>query len=289
MEYLAHIMAMAGIFVILTIGLNMIVGYAGLPALGHSAFFCVGAYAAALISVRYGLSPWLALPIAIMTAAVCGWGVSLLTARLSGDFLALATFGLAVVTYSSVLNVTSITGGPLGMSNIPPYQLLGLSLDTPWSFCFLVLGWCAAVLAIAFAMVNSPFGRVLRGMRESTVVVESLAVDVSGFAGRAFSFGAGLAGLSGALYAHYISFIDPTTFTPLESVTVLLMVVFGGLGSIPGSIIGATTLVILPEILRFLGLPSSMAAPVRQMLYGSILVALMLIRPSGLLGRYKWR
>jgi len=289
MEYLAHIVAMAGVFVILTIGLNMIVGYAGLPALGHSAFFCLGAYVAALISVRCGMSPWLALPIAVITAAVCGWCVSFLTARLSGDFLALATFGLAVVTYSTVLNVTSITGGPLGISGIPPYQFFGLSLDTPWSFCVFVLGWCALILAIAFATVNSPFGRVLRGMRESTVVVESLAVDVSRFAGRVFSFGAGLAGLSGALYAHYISFIDPTTFTPLESVTVLLMVVFGGLGSVPGSIVGATTLVILPEILRFMGLPSYMAAPVRQMLYGSILVTLMLIRPSGLLGRYKWQ
>lgn len=289
MEYFIHILVLAGLFVIMTVSLNLVLGFAGLPAMGQSAFFCVGAYASSLACLHLGLPPWITLCLAAGLAWGVGWLVSLTASRLAGDFLALATFGLAAVTYSLAVNWDSLTRGPLGLSAIPPFSAFGYTLDTAWSFFPIVAFFCLVTILASRRLVASPFGRVIQGMRENNMLCESVGIDVGHFTRTVFSVGALFAGIAGALYAHYVTYIDPTSFTPMESVTILLMVVFGGMGSISGSVLGATILVVLPEVLRFTGLPSSMAAPVRQMLYGSILVALMLIRPSGLLGKYKWQ
>ena len=136
-------------------------------------------------------------------------------------------------------------------------------------------------------MVHSPFGRILQGIREDEIVTAALGKDVNRHKVIVFMIGAFFAGIAGSLYAHYITFIDPSSFTIMESITILLMVVFGGMGSIKGSFVGAVVLVVLPELLRFLGLPSSIAAPLRQMIYGLLLTVLMLYRPQGLLGKFK--
>jgi branched-chain amino acid transport system permease protein len=289
MEYLIHILVMAGLYVILTVSLNLVLGYAGLPAMGQSAFFCIGAYTSSLICIHYGISPWITLCLAAGLAGGAGWLISHTASRLAGDFLALATFGFAVVTHSLTANWSDVTRGPLGLSDISPFMFFEQRLDTAWAFFPLVAVCCFATVVVARRLVDSPFGRIIQGMRESATISISLGIDVGRYTRTVFTVGAFFAGIAGTLYAHYIMYIDPTSFTPMESVTILLMVVFGGMGSIAGSISGATTLVLLPEALRFIGLPSSMAAPVRQMLYGGILVALMIVRPSGLLGRYKWR
>lgn len=289
MEYLIHILVMGGLFVILTVSLNLVLGFAGLPAMGQSAFFCVGAYASALACLHFGLSPWITLFLAAGLAAGAGWMVSLTASRLAGDFLALATFGFAAMTHSLAINWSGVTRGPLGLSGIAPFTFFGQGLDTPLAFFPLVAVCCCVSVVVVRRLVHSPFGRIIQGMRESATITVSLGVDVGRYTRTVFTVGAFFAGLAGALYAHYITYIDPTSFTPMESVTILLMVVFGGMGSISGSIVGAIVLVLLPEALRFMGLPSSTAAPIRQMVYGGLLVALMLARPSGLLGRYKWQ
>lgn len=289
MEYIIHILVLAGLFVMMTVSLNLVLGFAGLPAMGQSAFFCVGAYASSLACLHLGLPPWITLCFAAILTWGVGWLVSLTASRLAGDFLALATFGLAAVAHSLAINWDAVTRGPLGLSGIPSFSVFGHALDTAWYFFPIVALFCFVTVLVARRFVSSPFGRVIQGMRESNMLCESVGIDVGHFTRTIFAAGALFAGIAGALYAHYVTYIDPTSFTPLESVTILLMVVFGGMGSISGSILGATILVVLPELLRFVGLPSSVAAPVRQMLYGGLLVGLMLIRPSGLLGRYKWR
>jgi branched-chain amino acid transport system permease protein len=138
-------------------------------------------------------------------------------------------------------------------------------------------------------VVQSPFGRILRSIREDEIASQALGKDTARYKLIVFMIGAFFAGIAGSLYAHYITFIDPSSFTVMESITILLMVIFGGMGSIPGSIVGATVLVVLPELLRFLGMPSSIEAPTRQMIYGLLLVILMIKRPQGLLGRYRFR
>ncbi len=289
MEYLAHILAMAGVYVILTVSLNLVVGYAGLPAMGHSAFFCVGAYASSLLALNAGISPWLGILAAAVIAAVCGWVVSLSAVRLAGDILALATFAFAVVTHSIARNWIDLTRGPMGLPGIPPFRFFGLPLDTAWAFLPLVGAVCCLTFFLSKRLVESPFGRVLQGIREDEIMTASLGKDVPRYKRTVFVVGALLAGMAGTLYAHYITYIDPSSFTPMESFTILLMVVFGGMGSLTGSLAGAVLLVFLPELLRFMGLPSAVAAPLRQMTYGVLLVALMLVRPQGLLGKFKWR
>ena len=137
-------------------------------------------------------------------------------------------------------------------------------------------------------IVNSPFGRILRAIREDETAALAVGKDVNKYKIIVFAIGAFFAGIAGSLYAHYITFIDPSSFTVMESITILLMVVFGGMGSLSGSFIGAAVLVILPELLRFVGMPSSIAAPLRQMIYGLLLVILMLKRPQGIVGKYRW-
>lgn len=287
MEYLIHILVIAGIYVILTQSLNLILGYTGLPALGHGAFSCVGAYVSALLALQYGLTPWLGLIFGAAAATVLGFIVAVPCLRLKGDYLALATLGFAVIVYSIAKNWVDVTRGPLGLPGIPGFSIFGYELSSVWLYLVLVAVFVWLTTFVIKRVVDSPFGRILQGIREDEIVTAALGKDVNRHKVIVFLIGAFFAGIAGSLYAHYITFIDPSSFTIMESITILLMVVFGGMGSIKGSFVGAVVLVVLPELLRFLGLPSSIAAPLRQMIYGLLLTVLMLYRPQGLLGKFK--
>lgn len=289
MEYLIHILVIAGIYVILAQSLNLILGYTGLPALGHGAFSCVGAYVSALLALQYGLTPWLGLIFGAAAATVLGFMVAVPCLRLKGDYLALATLGFAVIVYSIAKNWVDVTRGPLGLPGIPGFSIFGFELSSVWLYLALVVLFVWLTTFVIRRVVDSPFGRILQGIREDEIVTAALGKDVNRHKIIVFMIGAFFAGIAGSLYAHYITFIDPSSFTIMESITILLMVVFGGMGSIKGSFVGAVVLVVLPELLRFLGLPSSIAAPLRQMIYGLLLTVLMLYRPQGLLGKFKFQ
>jgi branched-chain amino acid transport system permease protein len=289
MEYLLHILVITGIYIILTLSLNLVVGYTGLPALGHAAFSCVGAYTSSLLALRLGVSPWLGLLIGACVAALLGVVIGFPSLRLKGDYLALATFGAGVIVYSIAKNWVSLTRGPMGLPGIPGFSLFGFQLASVWSYLILVAAWVLVTYFTIRRIVNSPWGRILQGIREDEIAAQAVGKDVNRHKILVFVIGALFAGIAGSLYAHYITFIDPSSFTIMESITILLMVVFGGMGSLGGSFIGASVLVILPEMLRFLGMPSSVAAPLRQMIYGLLLVVLMLKRPQGIVGRYRWQ
>lgn len=288
MDYLLHILVITGIYIILTASLNLIVGYTGLASLGHAAFATVGAYTSSLLALHYGLSPWIGMISGGFLAAVLGAVVAWPSFRLKGDYLAIATFGAAVIVYSITLNWVNLTRGPMGLPGIPGFFFFTYPLVHVWQYLLLVV-FVATISSIAIsAIVHSPFGRILRAIREDEIAALALGKKVSKYKTIVFVLGAFFAGIAGSLYAHYISYIDPSSFSPMESITILLMVVFGGMGTMAGSFIGATALVILPELLRYLGLPASVAAPLRQMIYGLLLVILMLRRPQGILGKFKW-
>lgn len=289
MEYFLHILIIAGIYIILTLSLNLIVGYTGLPALGHAAFSCVGAYTSSLLALNFGISPWFGLLIGAGVAVLFGIAIGYPSLRLKGDYLALATFGFGVIVYSVAKNWVSLTRGPMGLPGIPRFSVFGFSLDPLWSYLLLVAVFVLLTIFVLRRVVGSPFGRVLRSIREDEIASEALGKDTAKYKLIVFMLGAFFAGIAGSLYAHYITFIDPSSFTVMESITILLMVIFGGMGNILGSVIGATVLVVFPELLRFLGMPSSIEAPARQMIYGLLLVILMIKRPQGLLGRYRFR
>ncbi|MDZ7358478.1 MAG: branched-chain amino acid ABC transporter permease, partial [candidate division KSB1 bacterium] len=289
MEYLLHILLMAGIYVILTLSLNLIVGYTGLPAMGHAAFSCIGAYTSSLLALNMGISPWIGLVIGACMAALLGIVIGYPAIRLKGDYLALATFGLGVIVYSIAKNWVAFTRGPMGLPGIPGFSFFGIQLSKIWMYLILVLFFVMVTIFVINRIVNSPFGRVLRSIREDEIAAEALGKNVIKHKLLVFVIGAFFAGIAGSLYAHYITFIDPSSFTVTESITILLMVIFGGMGSIRGSIVGATVLFILPELLRFLGMSSSIAAPMRQMIYGLLLVILMIKRPQGIMGVYRFK
>jgi len=289
MEYLLHILVIAGIYIILTLSLNLIVGYTGLPALGHAAFSCIGAYTSSLLALNIGLSPWIGLLIGACVAAFSGVVIGYPAVRLKGDYLALATFGLGVIVYSIAKNWVSLTRGPMGLPGIPGFSILGFGLSEIWSYLLLVSIFVVIIIFVIKRIVNSPFGRILRSIREDEIASEALGKDTTRHKLLVFIIGAFFAGIAGSLYAHYITFIDPSSFTVMESITILLMVIFGGMGSISGSVVGAVILVVLPELLRFIGMPSSIAAPMRQMIYGLLLVVLMVKRPQGIMGAYRFK
>ena len=289
MEYFLHIIVISGIYIILALSLNLIVGFTGLPALGHAAFSCIGAYTSSLLALNLGLSPWVGLILGACLAGLSGVIIGYPAVRLKGDYLALATFGLGVIVYSIAKNWVSLTRGPMGLPGIPGFSIFGYELSEIWQYLVLVGFFVLITIFVINRIVKSPFGRVLRSIREDEVASEALGKDVNKHKLIVFVVGAFFAGIGGSLYAHYITFIDPSSFTVTESITILLMVIFGGMGSIQGSVVGAVILVVIPELLRFLGVPSSIAAPLRQMIYGLLLVVLMIRRPQGIMGTYKWR
>lgn len=244
MEYLIHILIISGIYIILTLSLNLIVGYTGLAALGHIAFACVGAYTSSLLALHLGISPWIGLLIGAILASVLGAIVSFPSLRLKGDYLAIATFGLGVIVYSVAKNWVSLTRGPMGLPGIPSFKLFGHEINNVWAYLVLVLIFVVITYFAIRNITKSPLGRILTAIREDEIAAEAMGKNVNKHKLIVFVVGAFFAGIAGSLYAHYITFIDPSSFTIMESIAVLLMVVFGGMASLGGSFIGASILVI---------------------------------------------
>lgn len=289
MDYIFHIMVISGIYTILAMSLNLIIGYTGLSAFGHIAFAAIGAYTSSISALDYCLSPWIGIFLGALIAALLGLLIGLSSIRLKDDYLALATFGFGIIVYSVAQNWTDMTRGPIGLPGIPQISIMGFQIQSTMAYLMLVVIVVILTTVIINRIVYSPYGRILKSIRDDEIVSLSLGNNVNKYKLTVFVIGAFFAGIAGSLYAHYISFIDPSNFTAMESITVLLMVVFGGMGSLQGSFIGATIIVVLPEIMRFLGLPSSVAAPLRQMLYGLLLIVLMIKRPQGIIGKITFR
>lgn len=278
---------MSGIYIILALSLNLLLGYAGLFSVGHGAFYGIGAYTAAILATKLFFPFWAELLTAACVAGLFGFLIGFPTLRLRGDYLALATFGFAVILYSIFNNWYGLTRGPLGIRGIPRVVFLGLEFKTLWSYAILVGIFVFITIFCIRRFTRSAFGKVLEAIREDDIAALAIGKNIARFKVLAFIISAFFAGIAGVLYAHYITFIDPTSFVIQESFLIFSMVIFGGMGSIGGSILGASILVILPEALRYLGLPSAIAANMRQMIYGALIVFIINWRPEGLLGKSK--
>jgi len=289
MEYVFHLIVLASIYGILAMSLDLAVGYTGLPVLGHAAFALVGAYTAALVSLELGLSPWLGLLAGGVLGALAGGLVGMACVELRGDYLALATFAFGEVVTVIARTWKGLTHGPLGLPGIPPLAIGGTALDTPLSFAVLVVPLALGCWWLLHRVVTSPFGRVAMAIRDDEEAAMALGKATPRFKNEVLGVSASLAGFAGALYVYYVSFIDPTSFTVMDSFDILLMAALGGLGSLRGPALGAILLVSLPEALRFVGFAGAANAEVRRILYGLILVVVVMYRPQGLVGRYRWR
>jgi branched-chain amino acid transport system permease protein len=289
MEYLLHILILMGVYVILSVSLNLIAGYAGLLSIAHAAFYGVGAYVAALMALNLH-SPFLVNVIcAIVLSGLLGALVGIPSLRIRDDYFVIATFAFQVITFSILNNWVSLTGGPMGLPGIPQPTIFSLKISSHISFLGLVGIFCVWTLWITQRIIKSPFGRVLKAIREDEVFAQAAGKNVAAHKVFVFVIGAGMAAVAGVIYAYYISFIDPTSFTVMESIFIISIVIIGGAGSLWGPVVGAVVLVIMPEFLRFIGLPSSVAAHVRQILYGGLLVAFVMWRPRGFLGEFSFQ
>ena len=266
--------------------LNLLVGYTGILSIAHAAFYGVGAYFAALMALRLDSPFLLNLFLAVIGASVFGAFVGIPALRIKDDYFVIATFAFQIITFSILNNLVDFTGGPLGLPGIPQPEIFGLVISGHIGFLILVLLLGALTYFVSNRIVKSPIGRVLKAIREDEIFAESQGKNVFGYKLMMFMVGSGLASTAGVIYATYITYIDPTSFTIMESIFIISIVIIGGAGNLKGSLAGAAFLVALPELLRFIGLPNSVAANIRQMLYGGLLIIFMLWRPKGFFGDY---
>ncbi|MBN2111196.1 MAG: branched-chain amino acid ABC transporter permease [Methanosarcinaceae archaeon] len=282
--YQTHIFVLIFIYIILAVSLNLALGYTGLLNLGHVAFFGIGAYTSALLAIE-GM-PYLAAMISAgLFASIFGYLLVRATDKLKGDYLAMATLGFSFVVYSLLLNLRDITRGAMGIPGIPKPSIMGLAIRSNDQYLIFVVVVCTISVYLMYRTVNSPFGKLLEANRDNALSLRVLGKNTFVLKYKAMMISAFFAGISGSLYAHYITFIDPTSFYISELILILTIVIVGGLASIRGSIAATVVIIYVPEILRTLDLPGSVLGPVRQALYAVILIAILMIRPRGIFGK----
>lgn len=286
MEYLLHVFILVEIYAILALSLELVAGQAGLLSVSHAAFFGIGAYSSALVGSQLEWGFLGGLAVGCVVAGLVAVPVAVATKRVRDDFFAIGTFGLQVVLFNVFNNWTEVTRGPLGLPGVSGPVIIGIEISERLEFAGTYATFTAGVFLVVWLTSRSPWGRVLRGIREDESLTKTYGKSTLMAKTEVFGLSAALAAMAGSLYAHYISYVDPGAFDVLESILVLSMVIIGGLGNPLGAVVGATLLVTLPELLRFLGVESSIAANVRQIVYGFLLVACIALRPRGLLGKY---
>ena len=287
MEYLIHLAILAAIYAILALSLNLVVGYTGILSVTHAAFFGLGAYATAILTTRYELNFFVSLIAGIAITAVVALFIGRVLSKFRGDFVALGSVGFNMIVWSIFLNWQELTRGPLGIPGIGRPELFGFSFGDNLSFLVLAAVFAVLVYAVTRFIESSSFGRALKAIREDEEALQVFGYRVLHYKLAVFTIGAGMAAVAGSLFASYITFIDPSTFTLNESIFLLSVIILGGLASNKGAVIGAVVLILLPEALRFVGFPADIAAQTRQAVYGIMLIVLMLYRPQGLVGEYK--
>lgn len=284
MGYVEHLIIMIGVYIILSVSLNLITGFTGMLNLGHAAFFGLGAYTSAILVKSLGL-PWIiGVFAAVLLGALGGLLIGIPGLRLRGDYFAIATLGFGEIFRIVAKNWESLTRGTLGIPGIPKPELFGYHFISSWAMVGLVVAITIISVMIMWRIIHSPFGRILKAIREDELAAKCLGKNVVKYKLYAMAIGSGFAGLAGGLFAHYFTFIDPGSFTFIVSVYIISMVVFGGMGSMFGSIVGAIVIFLLPELIRFLHLPGPVVGSVRQVVYSLILILFMIFRPEGLFG-----
>lgn len=288
-NYLIAMTTFAGIYAIMALGLNVIWGMAGMVNLGLVGFFALGAYVSALLTTDLGVAIPVGVAAACVMTALAGVGVALVTGRMRGDYLAIVTLGFAETVRITASNEIWLTNGTDGVSGIPG-PLRGEITPEAFNILYLaiVLAFVVAVVFVMERVRHSPFGRVLRAIRDDDQVTAVAGKNVLAFKARAFALGAGVLGLAGALYAHYVSYIAPDGFVPLITIYIVLALTAGGTGNNYGAVFGAFLVVFFMESTRFIteivpGLQAVQVAALREMLIGGSLVLILHLKPTGLL------
>jgi branched-chain amino acid transport system permease protein len=272
MDYIYHLVTLIALYTILASSLNLFSGYTGLLSLSHAGFYGLGAYVSALLSTHFGISPYLNIFIAMGFAGLVAFAISFVALRTYEDYFVVVTLGIQIIIFSLMNNLTSVTNGPLGITGIEGFSYLSGNL----SFMIFALFVALVIYVLLYGFSRSYYALNLKGIKEDEIYMQSLGKNVKRLKIEVFVISAMFASVAGVLYAHYISYIDPTSFTIDESIFILSIVIIGGLGNLKGSFLASVFMILLPEFLRFVGLPDSVAANMRQIIYGLVLVGLIL-------------
>ena len=278
--YYLHVTIMAGIFTILALSLNLLLGYTGQLSLGHAAFFGIGAYTSSLLALKLEWPFWIGLPAAALAAGLAGWAIGRLALKVRGAYFVLVTISFAGVISLVSVNWMELTNGPLGLPGVPAPELAGLSFRTKSAYYYLVLLAAAVAYLVCHRLVHSRLGRAFLALRENEALAESVGVDPVRTLVLAAVVSAALAGVAGSLYAHYTRFVSPEVFLFSYTVTMVIMVVAGGKGTLLGPVVGALLFTVLPEALR-----EAMAWQWQMLAYGVLLVVLVYFLPRGIVRR----
>jgi branched-chain amino acid transport system permease protein len=279
--FLSEVLTIVGLYVLLGLGLNIVVGYAGLLDLGYVAFFAIGAYVTAILTSPelgfFNLSFWQALPFAVLVGIVFGVLLGIPVLKMRGDYLAIATLGFGEIIRIMVLSdfLRPWLGGAQGIGKIPKASIAGFEFGMPQEIYYLILAGCFLVIFISLRLRDSRLGRAWKAMREDEDVAQAMGINLVATKLLAFGTGAGFSALSGAIFATKLTSVYPHSMNVMISINILCVIIVGGMGSIPGVIVGAAALVGLPELLREF-------AEYRLLVYGAALVVMMLVRPEGL-------
>ena len=286
MEYVFHIIIMLNIYIMLTLSANLTIGMANLLTMCQAAFYGIGAYIGNYFLMQFNLQFVVIATTVMILTGTFSFLISYASVRLKDDYFVIATMGFQLIAYTVLYNWTDVTRGPYGIPGIPGIKLFGL-IEVSGIYGYLLLSVVIMLLVVLLFrhLVNSPFGRVLNAVRADELTTQSLGRNTIMFKSWAFFLSAAITGLAGVIYASYVSYIDPTSFTLNESIFIITALFIGGIGNTKGPILGAAFVVLLPEMLRFLGLPDSVAANLRQIIYGLTLILVMYFRPQGIWGK----
>ncbi|MCP4751175.1 MAG: branched-chain amino acid ABC transporter permease [Proteobacteria bacterium] len=270
------ILVFAGIYTLITIGLSLLMGYAGQISLGHAAFFGIGAYLSGILTVHYGWNPWFCMVIGVVVCGFVAYLIGTPSLKLQGHYLAMATLAFGIIVFIVFNEEVDVTGGPDGMGGIPGLSLWRFSFDTALKYYYLVWGIVVVAFLFSVNLIQSRLGRALRAIHTSEIGAKAMGVDVSQYKIQIFSYSAVLASIAGSLYAHYMNFINPGAFDLTFSVKLLIMIVIGGMHSIWGAVLGAV-------LISFLSLEWLEVFKEGEILvYGAVLLLVTIFLPDGL-------
>ena len=289
MNYILHLLIMIGIYLVLAYGLNLVVGFGGLLSLCHAVFYGIGAYASTLLMMKTGISFIPAILISMVITGLFALLVGIPALRFRGDSFVIVTLGFQMIVFTILYNWVDFTRGPYGIPGIPRPVIAGHEITTLPEYLLLVYVFLLILIAVLFVIYKSPFGMAVKALRDDEMAAEGLGKSPVHLFLYAFVISGMVASVAGGLYATYVTYIDPTSFTLDESIFLLSVLLVGGTGNRLGPLVGVVFMILLPEALRFLGLPDTVAPNVRQMIYGLTLILLMFLRPQGIAGEYKIR
>lgn len=286
MNYLFHIAVILEIYILLALSANQKIGLSGLLTLAQAVFYGIGAYATAIAITKFGFSYWLAFPTALLSCFFAALLFSFIAGKVRDLYFSLATLALQIIFFSVVYNWTSLTNGPYGIAGISSPEIFGLKINTPGRFALFAGAWVLGVALFYKWFLKTPLCRMILATRDDQIAVLSLGKNPNYYKRISIIISAIIAGIAGTLYATYATYIDPSSFTLDESILILSIVLIGGAGGIIGPVTGAVVYVLLPELLKFMQMPDSVAANTRMILFGLILVLIVRFRPKGIFGKY---